>query len=198
MQALDPAVHQPNPASSDQDSPEVSAVASAESRSAGSNGGPTSDERPQVTRRGRKSRKRNISEDSDQLQLDGVDKSLLTLGEPRRYRDKGHLEFVSAQPCIACGRQPCEAHHLRFAQPRALGRKVSDEFTVPVCRSHHRELHRYGDEAAWWDRLSIDPMPIALRLWQHTRGIPLTPKDGQDPEDRKAGASNRREKQYSI
>jgi hypothetical protein len=47
---------------------------------------------------------------------------------------------------------------------------VSDEFTVPVCRVHHRELHRSGDEAAWWRRLNIDPLPVALRLWQQTRG----------------------------
>jgi hypothetical protein len=46
---------------------------------------------------------------------------------------------------------------------------VSDEFTVPVCRVHHRELHRSGDEAAWWQKLNIDPLPVALRLWQHTR-----------------------------
>jgi len=46
---------------------------------------------------------------------------------------------------------------------------VSDEFTVPVCRTHHRELHRQGDEAAWWDKVHIDPLPVALRLWQHTR-----------------------------
>jgi hypothetical protein len=45
---------------------------------------------------------------------------------------------------------------------------VSDEFTVPVCRIHHRELHRSGDEAAWWQKLNIDPLPVALRLWQHT------------------------------
>jgi hypothetical protein len=58
---------------------------------------------------------------------------------------------------------------LRFAQPRALGRKVSDEFTVPVCRAHHRELHRHGNEKAWWEGIGLDPLPIALRLWQHAR-----------------------------
>jgi hypothetical protein len=41
--------------------------------------------------------------------------------------------------------------------------------TVPVCRVHHRELHRSGDEAAWWRRLNIDPLPVALKLWQRTR-----------------------------
>ena len=67
-----------------------------------------------------------------------------------RLRDKEHCKFVTTQPCVVCGRMPSEAHHIRFAQPRALGRKVSDEYTVPVCRLHHRELHRHGDEASWW------------------------------------------------
>ena len=64
-----------------------------------------------------------------------------------RLRDKEHCQYLTTQPCVVCGRTPSEAHHIRFAQPRALGRKVSDEYTVPVCRLHHRELHRYGDEA---------------------------------------------------
>jgi hypothetical protein len=83
-----------------------------------------------------------------------------------RLRDKGHLKFVSRQPCLICGRKPTDPHHLRFAQPRALARKVSDEFTVPLCRLHHRELHRTGDEAAWWTGLNIDPIPTALSLWR--------------------------------
>lgn len=83
-----------------------------------------------------------------------------------RVRDKEHCKFVATQPCVVCGRMPAEAHHIRFAQPRALGRKVSDEYTVPVCRLHHRDLHTYGDEASWWAAVSIDPLPIALQLWR--------------------------------
>ena len=86
-----------------------------------------------------------------------------------RLRDKEHCKFVAKHPCVVCGRTPTEAHHLRFAQPRALGRKVSDEYTVPVCRLHHRELHRYGDEASWWAGVNVDPMPIALALWRRSR-----------------------------
>jgi hypothetical protein len=86
-----------------------------------------------------------------------------------RLRDKEHCKFVASQPCIVCGRTPSEAHHIRFAQPRALGRKVSDEYTVPVCRLHHRELHNYGDETSWWAGVSIDPLPIALKLWRRSR-----------------------------
>ena len=85
-----------------------------------------------------------------------------------RLRDKEHCKFVATQPCVVCGRAPTEAHHIRFAQPRAFGRKVSDEFTVPVCRLHHREIHRYGDEASWWAAVNVDPTPIALELWRRS------------------------------
>ena len=100
----------------------------------------------------------------------------------RRSRDKDHLRFIAIQPCTVCGRQPCEAHHIRYTQPRALGRRVSDEFTVPLCRVHHREVHRQGDERAWWSKLNIDPMPIALRFWQHTRGISTAWQGKAEPQ----------------
>jgi hypothetical protein len=86
----------------------------------------------------------------------------------RRLRDKRHREFVAAQPCLICGREPSDAHHLRFAQPKALGRKVSDEFTVPVCRTHHREIHQTTKEREWWLQLGIDPLPVADKLWMQT------------------------------
>jgi hypothetical protein len=100
-----------------------------------------------------------------------IQKSELTISEPRRHRDKTHLKFVSSQPCLVCGRSPADAHHLRFTQPRAMGRKVSDEFTVPLCRTHHRDNHRFGDEAAWWGRQSIDPVGTSRQLWVSTRRI---------------------------
>jgi hypothetical protein len=84
------------------------------------------------------------------------------------------LQPTIVQPCVVCGRTPAEAHHIRFAQPRALNRKVSDEYTVPVCRLHHRELHRYGDEASWWAGVNIDPLPIALELWRSSRSAQLS------------------------
>jgi hypothetical protein len=91
-----------------------------------------------------------------------------------RKRNKAHLLFVAGQPCLICKRSPCDAHHIKFAQPKALGRKVSDEFTVPVCRSHHNELHRHANEAAWWANLKISPIEIAKELWQ---GSPIHASD---------------------
>jgi hypothetical protein len=104
----------------------------------------------------------------------GVDKSQLAHPEPRRFRDKSHVKFVAKQPCLICGRTPSDAHHLRFAQRRALGRKVSDEFTVPLCRGHHREVHRCGDESGWWKKADIDPGRSARALWLETHPLPTT------------------------
>jgi hypothetical protein len=99
----------------------------------------------------------------------GIDKSVLTVAAPRRYRNRDHLRFVMQQPCLLCGRKPSDAHHIRFVQPRALGRKPSDEFAVPLCRSHHRAVHRAGDEKAWWTQAGIDPIKVARKLWKSTR-----------------------------
>ena len=108
----------------------------------------------------------------------GIDKSRLTHPEPRRFRDKEHVKFVAKQACLICGRRPADAHHLRFAQHRALGRKVSDEFTVPLCRGHHREAHRSGDEAAWWKKAGVDPTITARALWLETHPLPTIAATG--------------------
>ena len=97
------------------------------------------------------------------------DQNAIALTKPVRKRDKAHRDFVCSQPCLICGRRPSDAHHIRFGQPRALGRKVSDEFTVPLCRVHHRDLHRGSDEKKWWEAAKIEPMEIAQRLWRETR-----------------------------
>ena len=106
----------------------------------------------------------------------GIDKSALPLPEPRRLRDRDHVKFVATHACLICGRQPADAHHLRFMQSRALGRKVSDEFTVPLCRGHHREVHRSGDEATWWKKIGVDPTTTARTLWLRTHPLPAQPK----------------------
>ena len=96
-----------------------------------------------------------------------------------RKRSKAHLAFVASQPCLICKEGPCDAHHLKIAQPRSLGRKVSDEFTVPLCRKHHRELHQHGNEAAWWANMNILPLEIAKSLYE---AGPLRTANCQDRE----------------
>ena len=107
-----------------------------------------------------------------------INKAALTIPKPRRVRDREHVRYVARQPCLVCGRMPCDAHHLRFTQPRALGRKVSDEFTVPLCRGHHREVHRCGDEAVWWQKAGIDAAAAARTLWRQTH--PTGKMDGDE------------------
>ncbi len=123
-------------------------------------------------------RLKNSRQDGDQPPLraavngaPSIDKSALALAEPRRIRDKDHLRFVGTQPCLVCGRRPSHAHHLRFAQPRALGRKVSDEWVVPLCNTHHRALHGTGNEEAWWQGQRLEPVPIAEKLWAESRCV---------------------------
>ena len=120
------------------------------------------------------------TEGTDPGQAKGIDKSTLTLAAPRRYRNREHLRYVAQQACLVCGRKPSDPHHLGFTQPRALGRKVSDEFAVPLCRGHHRAVHRSRDERAWWRQAGIDPIKVARRLWKETHGI------GQRPSARSA------------
>jgi hypothetical protein len=101
-----------------------------------------------------------------------IDKSVLGFPEPRRIRDRDHIRHVMKQSCLICGRRPSDPHHLRLAQSRALGRKVSDEFTVPLCCTHHREIHRCGDESSWWGNTGIDPLEAARALWLETHPLP--------------------------
>ena len=100
-----------------------------------------------------------------------INKSVLVFPEPRRVRDRDHIRHVIKQPCLVCGRRPSDPHHLRLAQSRALGRKVSDEFTVPLCRTHHREIHRSGKEGLWWRNTGIDPLAAARTLWLETHPL---------------------------
>jgi hypothetical protein len=113
-----------------------------------------------------------------------VDKSVLAIAAPRRVRDSEHLEHVATLPCLVCGRAPSQAHHLRFAQPRALGSKVSDEWVVPLCNLHHRSLHDAGNEGAWWAQQGIDAVSEAERLWQDRRPAESLPSPAlpQPPE----------------
>jgi hypothetical protein len=119
----------------------------------------------------------------------GIDKSVLAISVPRRHRNKEHLRYVISQPCLFCARKPSDAHHLRFMQPRALGRKASDEFAVPLCRTHHRAAHRAPDELAWWKATGIDPVKVACKLWKDTlvsKGQEQLNTTLQDPQSKSA------------
>jgi ERF superfamily len=129
------------------------------------------------------------TERTDAATTHGIDKSVLAVDAPRRYRNREHLRSVAKEPCLICGRKPSDPHHLRYVQPRALGRKASDEFAVPLCRVHHRAVHRAPDERAWWQTVGIDPIKVARKLWKDTR----IDEGRIEPEDTpQAAAADRR------
>jgi hypothetical protein len=107
-----------------------------------------------------------LSAKQDEREESSAPAAVAPFAKSVRKRSKAHLAFVALQPCVICTASPCDAHHLKIAQPRSLGRKVSDEFTVPLCRTHHQDLHREGNEANWWANMQVAPLPIAKELWE--------------------------------
>jgi hypothetical protein len=45
---------------------------------------------------------------------------------------------------------------------------------VPLCRGHHREVHRSGNEAAWLTNAGVDPTVSARALWLETHPLPTS------------------------
>ena len=73
--------------------------------------------------------------------------------------DRDHLSSCASQPCLVYGRTPSDAHHVEFASSARSARKVSDRFTVPICRLRRRELHRRGNERASSEKPGLIPSP---------------------------------------
>jgi hypothetical protein len=85
---------------------------------------------------------------------------------PERVRSEAYLNDVRGRPCLHCG-QVSEAHHLTFAQPRAMGRKTGDQYTVPLCHTCHMDLHNSPiSEKVWWATKGIDPVEWAERNYE--------------------------------
>jgi hypothetical protein len=123
----------------------------------------------QVSKR-RKVKSRNVAQQTDNPE---IDKSNLATRNSAEFAIAS--TYGSHQTALSDCRTPSDPHHVRHAQHRALGRKVSDEFTVPLCRGHHREVHRCGDEAAWWEKTGIDPIVSTRVLWLKTHPPPERP-----------------------
>ena len=116
----------------------------------------------------------------------GDAEGVVAISKPVGERERDHLKFVTSQPCLVCGRTPSDAHHIKFAEQRAMGRKVSDRFAVPICRLHHRELHRRGNERVWWQNQGIDPLGVAATLWARTHAVASAESAIVDGRDRSA------------
>lgn len=88
--------------------------------------------------------------------------------------DRAHIDCIRQLPCLKCGLEPCnEAAHVRMnsaalGKRQALGKRPSDEWTVPLCRACHLTdadaLHKIG-ERPFWDALGINPLFVAQDLY---------------------------------
>ena len=91
-----------------------------------------------------------------------------------RIENRNYLSFIRRLPCVVCGtRQRIEAAHIRMGNPlygkpsAGMQEKPSDTFTVPLCAAHHDEQHSMN-EAQFWMALAIDPLRLALALFDAT------------------------------
>lgn len=83
----------------------------------------------------------------------------------KRVRSKAYIKTLQGKPCLVC-KQEAEAHHVRFAEPSAMGMKVGDNWCVPLCHTCHMQLHAFGDERTWWDLQGIEPLKWAKKSWE--------------------------------
>ena len=52
--------------------------------------------------------------------------------------------------------------------PRGFSQKTGDQWAVPICSTHHHQLHTCGKgEKQFWKDLDIDAEEIACTLYQH-------------------------------
>jgi hypothetical protein len=98
-----------------------------------------------------------------------------TKGQKRpREHNHAHLAFIRSLRCCLCGAPGPDPAHIRSASPiygkRETGgsEKPSDKWTVPLCRAHHDEQHKAGNELLWWASKGIDPFGLALALHHAT------------------------------
>lgn len=89
-----------------------------------------------------------------------------------RIEDGNHLKWIRTLPCLVTGRRDgIEAAHIRYSDPvfakREVGggEKPDDRWTVPLHSTQHKDQHAHGDEKAWWAKIRIDPVQVAIALY---------------------------------
>lgn len=83
-------------------------------------------------------------------------------------RSAAFLGFVRRLNCLVCQTPPpCHAHHITYAEPSGMGRKVGDNWTVPLCGICHDRLHNdpLGEKLFWADE-GIEPKEVAMKNYQ--------------------------------
>lgn len=71
-----------------------------------------------------------------------------------RWRSQAHCNFVRSHGCCVegCTGRPIEVAHVRNGSGAGMGQRPDDFRTVSLCRDHHAEQHRVGEETFWKGR----------------------------------------------
>lgn len=67
--------------------------------------------------------------------------AFMAIPKLKRFEWQKWLQFVKSQPCMCCGQQADDPHHI-IGYGGKMGSKTHDLFVFPLCRIHHDELHR--------------------------------------------------------
>jgi hypothetical protein len=62
----------------------------------------------------------------------------------RAYGGDARVAWVQALPCTLGCAGPCENAHVKTG---GAGRKADARWIVPLCRSHHAEIHQHGQRS---------------------------------------------------
>lgn len=87
------------------------------------------------------------------------------------WRSPKYRAHVRTFPCLVCGRNADEAHHLRIGL-RTMGVRKEDRRCVPLCAAHHDILHKVREET-FWNYYQINPLGWCERThaaWLTTTG----------------------------
>ena len=108
---------------------------------------------------------------SQSSQTEPGEQTVTVIRKPIRERDREHLKFVASQPCLVCGRTPSDAHHIKLACWRAMGRKVGDRFTVPICRLQSSSSTGGATSGSWWESLRRSIPYDCRHSWGRTHPV---------------------------
>lgn len=89
--------------------------------------------------------------------------------EEPQIRCAAHCQWIRGHWCVIDHATMCsggiECAHVRTGTDGGASLKPGDNWTIPLCRTHHAEQHQIG-ERAFERRYSIDMKFLAQALWE--------------------------------
>lgn len=120
------------------------------------------------------SRLYDIPKPPPRLKERGVVKREKTPAQKRPGNDPAYLNKVRELPCCVCGIYPVEAHHIKSAGGRGIGKRTDDKWAIPLCHDHHiNGVERVGSrkEVQWFSKYGINPIELAQGLYASRHSV---------------------------